>query len=255
MTVGKDRADRGRRAVPGPGGRAAGVLRADRRSIPPKRLHRRWFANATSDDLKWGQLPLDPAARCGVLGDDRRRAVRCSAWRSRRRWPRLRRELQKLASRRRPQDPGQPLRRPGRRAGPRRQRRAWSASPTRPTQRSDIAGKDLNAILGPVGRQHLRSAGGRLGLRGDAAPRLRAAAAAASRRRRRAGLRAAAAAQLRPAPRSQLSRPRSRSTPPSLGFGGGGGGGRRWRRAEPSNLPLPGATKPPPGARRPRRSG
>jgi hypothetical protein len=106
------------------------------------------FANATSDDLKWGHFPWLPLAAGVVLAIGmgllfQRMEVDNPLGR-------LRRELQKLASGDLPKvhDSGYG----GKVGGLARDINAAIERFTHaPTQRSDIAGKDLNAILGPSG--------------------------------------------------------------------------------------------------------
>ena len=131
------------------------------------------FANATSDDLKWGHFPWlqlgGAVVAMIVIGLFLQRVEVESPIR------RLRRELQKLASGdiHKIQDTSYG----GHVGGLARDVNAAIERFTHaPTQRSDIAGKDLNAILGTVGRQHLRPAGRRFGVRGACAGVLPAAA-------------------------------------------------------------------------------
>jgi hypothetical protein len=106
------------------------------------------FAKATSDDLKWGNFPWLPLAAGVVLAIGigllfQRMEVDNPIGR-------LRRELQKLASGDLPKvhDSGYG----GKVGGLARDINAAIERFTHaPTQRSDIAGKDLNAILGPSG--------------------------------------------------------------------------------------------------------
>ena len=128
-----------------------------------------------------------------------------------------------------------------------------SATRTRRRSASDMAGKDLNAILGPVGRQHVRPAGRRFGVR---------------RRRRRPAFSPppppSFASPPPPPPPSFSPPPMPSFAPPpppsfappqpfnaaSLGFGGGGGervrgDGRRTTcrcRARPGR-PAPGDSR------------
>ena len=120
-----------------------------------------------------------------------------------------------------------------------------------PTQRSDMAGKDLNAILG-----HRRAAA-----RSTCRPRTRRSAAATpppafapppaavvlAARRRRRRFSAPPLAQLLAAARRPASRRRSRSAPRRCGFG------RRRRQSMPASagsdvLPAAGRDPPPPWA-------
>ena len=106
------------------------------------------FANATSDDLKWGQFPWLPLG-LGMFGAV---FVGLALQRLEVDTPigRLRRELQKLASGdvHKLQDSNYG----GKVGGLARDINAAIERFTHaPTQRSDLAGKDLNAILGPSG--------------------------------------------------------------------------------------------------------
>ena len=242
---GQARPDRGRGAVPGPGGRAAGVLRADR-PAPGDSGFTALFANATSDDLKWGQFPWMPLVGAVLamilIGLFLQRLEIESPL------ARLRRELQKLAS-------GdihkiEDTRYGGNVGGLARDVNAAIERFTHaPTQRSDIAGKDLNAILGPSGGStfDLPAADSAFG---GAAPAFSPPPPPRSRARHRRRPRRRTAPPLPsfappPAPTFPAPQPFNAS---SLGFGGGSSA------ASPaaSDLPLPGTTKPSPWGSRPR---
>jgi hypothetical protein len=196
--------------------------------------------NATSDDLKWGQfhwLPLLGAVLGMIFIGLFLQRLEIDAPLAR-----LRRELQKLSS-------GdvhkiQDNRYGGKVGGLARDINAAIERFTHaPTQRSDIAGKDLNAILGPSGAStfDLPAADSAF------APPPPAFAPPPSPSFSPPPPSPAFA----PPPLPSFAPPPTPSFPApqpfnaaALGFGGGGGGSSMAAAAEPSNLPLPGATKP-----------
>jgi len=200
------------------------------------------FANATSDDLKWGQfhwLPLGAAVLGMIFIGLALQRVEVEA-------PiqRLRRELQKLASGdlHKIHDSGYG----GHVGGLARDINAALERFTHaPTQRSDIAGKDLNAILGPSGGSSFDLPGADSAFSGGTPPPAFAPPPPPS-------FSAPPASSFSAPPLPSFSPPPAPSFAPpqpfsaaSLGFGGGGGGGSMAAAAEPSDLPLPGTTKPP----------
>jgi hypothetical protein len=195
------------------------------------------FANATSDDIKWGHFPWLPLA-AGVIG-----AIGIGLLFQRLEVDnpiaRLRRELQRLASGDIPkvQDSSYG----GKVGGLARDINAAVERFTHaPTQRSDIAGKDLNAILGPSGGSTFDLPASDSAFSGGTPPPAFAPPPPPS------------FSAPPPAPPPSFSAPPlpSFSAPPpapsfsapqpfsaaALGFGGAGG----------NDIPLPGATKPSP---------
>jgi hypothetical protein len=198
-------------------------------------------ANATSDDLKWGQfhwLPLLGAVLGMIFIGLFFQHLEVDAPLAR-----LRRELQKLAS-------GdvhkiQDNRYGGKVGGLARDINAAMERFTHaPTQRSDIAGKDLNAILGPSG--------------GSTFDLPAADSAFAGGTPQPAFSPPPPSPSFVPPPPSPAFAPPplpSFAPPPAPSFsapqpfnaaalGFGGGGSSMAAAAEPSHLPLPGATKP-----------
>jgi hypothetical protein len=200
------------------------------------------FANAKSDDLKWGHFPWLPLA-AGVLG-----AIVIGLLFQRMEVDnpigRLRRELQKLASGDIPKVHDSSF--GGKVGGLARDINAAIERFTHaPTQRSDIAGKDLNAILGPSGGSTFDLPAADSAFAGGDPPSAFAPPPPPS--------------FSAPPPPSSFSAPPlpSFSPPPapsfappqpfsaaSLGFGGGGGVAAGSSASH--DLPLPGATKPAP---------
>jgi HAMP domain-containing protein len=198
------------------------------------------FANATSDDLKWGHFPWMPLAGAVlamiVIGLFLQR-VEVEA-------PiqRLRRELQKLASGdlHKIHDSGYG----GHVGGLARDINAALERFTHaPTQRSDIAGKDLNAILGPSGGSTFDLPSADSAFAGGTPPPAFSPPPPPS-------FSAPPAPAFSAPPLPSFSPPPAPSFAPpqpfsaaSLGFGGGGG--VSLAGAETNDVPLPGTTKPP----------
>jgi hypothetical protein len=200
------------------------------------------FANTSSDDLKWGHFPWLPLG-AGMLGMIfiglllQRVEVEAPL-------RRLRRDLQKLAS-------GDIHKIDDHRYGgnvgglARDVNAALERFTHAPTQRSDLAGKDLNAILGPSGGSTFDLPAADSAFSGGTPPPAFAPPPPP-------------AFSAPPAPSSFSAPPLPSFAPPpvpsfpapqpfnasALGFGGGGGGS--VAAAEASDLPLPGATKPAP---------
>jgi hypothetical protein len=203
------------------------------------------FANATSDDLKWGHFPWLPIlfATFGMIFIGlllQRLEVENPLGR-------LRRELQKLASGDIPkiQDSSYG----GKVGGLARDINAAVERFTHaPTQRSDMAGKDLNAILGPSGGSTFDLPAGDSAFASAAAPAF-------------APPPSSSFAPPPPPPSSFAPPPLPSFAPPptpsfsepqpfnaaALGFGGGSSsGGSAMEAATADALPLPGSTKPAP---------
>jgi hypothetical protein len=203
------------------------------------------FENATSDDLKWGQFHWLPLV-AGVLGMIfiglalQRLEVEAPIGR-------LRRELQKLAS-------GdvhkiQDSHYGGKVGGLARDINAAVERFTHaPTQRSDIAGKDLNAILGPSGGSTFDLPAADSAFAGGTPPPAFSPPPPPSFSPPASTATAPAPAFSAP-PLPSFAPPPAPSFPPpqpfsasSLGFGSSGGGASLAASGS-NDLPLPGATK------------
>jgi hypothetical protein len=203
------------------------------------------FANTTSDDLKWGHFPWLQLG-CAVIAMIviglflQRLEVEAPL-------RRLRRELQKLASGdiHKIQDTSYG----GNVGGLARDINAAIERFTHaPTQRSDIAGKDLNAILGPSGGStfDLPAADSAFGSPPPPAfaPPPPPAFASPAPPPPPPSFSAPPIPSFAPPPTPSFAPPQPFNAA-SLGFGGGGGGGAS-AASEANDLPLPGATKPAP---------
>ncbi len=198
------------------------------------------FENATSDDLKWGKFPWLQLAGGVFL------AIALGLFLQRREVDtplrRLRRDLQKLAS-------GDLHKVDDHRYGgnvgglARDINAAIERFTHAPTQRSDVAGKDLNAILGPSGGSTFDLPAADSAFAGGTPPPAFAAPPPSF---------SPPAPSFSAPPLPSFAPPPAPSFPPpqpfsaaSLGFGGGNSSSAA-AAAETSDLPLPGTTKPSP---------
>jgi len=200
------------------------------------------FENAKSDDLKWGNFHWLPLAAgvffAIVIGLGlQRREVETPVHR-------LRRELKKVAT-------GDLQRIDDHNYGghvgglARDINAALERFTHAPTQRSDIAGKDLNAILGPSGGStfDLPSADSAFA-GGTPPPAFSPQSSFSPPPPPSASFSAPPLPSFSPPPAPSFAEPQPFSAA-SLGFGGGGSSSVA-AAAEPSHVPLPGATKPSP---------
>jgi hypothetical protein len=199
------------------------------------------FANATSDDLKWGQFPWLQLAggtflMIGIGLFLQRLEVESPLGR-------LRREIQKVASGDIPKI--QDSHYGGKVGGLARDINAAIEHFTHaPTQRSEIAGKDLNAILGPSGGStfDLPAADSAFG-GGSPSNAFAAPPAFSSAPPPASSFSAPPLPTFSPPPAPSFAAPQPFNAA-SLGFGGESSASQAEEEAMASSLPLPGATKP-----------
>jgi Double sensory domain of two-component sensor kinase len=195
------------------------------------------FQNATSDDLKWGRFPWLQLAGGVFL------AIALGLFLQRREVDtplrRLRRDLQKLASG--DLQKVDDHRYGGNVGGLARDINAAIERYTHaPTQRSDVAGKDLNAILGPSGGSTFDLPAADSAFAGGTPPPAFAPPPSSSFSPPASSFSAPPLPTFSPPPAPSFAAPQPFSAA-SLGFGGSNSAPAE--AAAPSDLPLPGTTK------------